>query len=151
MAEEIERNASVFYKQAADKAKDGDTQKMLLDMASMEHDHEEIFKEMRKDLSEAEKGGTTYDPDDQAILYLQTMADSHGTEGKKNINEMLTGTESIKEILEIALEAEKNSVVFYFGLKSLVSEQAGRDKVEGIIKEELSHITTLNKSLASVT
>ncbi|GAI70660.1 unnamed protein product, partial [marine sediment metagenome] len=59
----------------------------------------------------------------------------------------LTGSETIKEILDIAINSEKDSVVFYLNLKGLVPVKAGRDKVEEIIIEELSHITTLLRKL----
>jgi rubrerythrin len=89
----------------------------------------------------------TFDPENEAALYLDAMADSHGTEGKKSLTEELTGDESIAEILSIAIGAEKDSVVFYSGLKSLVADAAGKDKVEKIIAEELSHIATLTNKL----
>jgi rubrerythrin len=49
----------------------------------------------------------------------------------------------MKEIVETALNSEKESVVFYYGLKSMVAGKAGRDKIEQIIMEELSHVRTL--------
>ena len=83
------------------------------------------------------------------MLYLQVIADGHGFEGKKSVTDKLTGKESKREILEIAVEAEKNSVVFYSGLKELVSVNAGRDKVEKIIREELGHLALLRTYLVS--
>ena len=84
-----------------------------------------------------------------AMLYLQVIADGHGFEGKKSVTDKLTGKESKREILEIAVEAEKNSVVFYSGLKELVSVNTGRDKVEKIIREELGHLALLRTYLVS--
>jgi len=150
MAEEIERNGAKFYRKAAQNAPDNQTRQMLLDMADMEDGHLAIFQEMREQLSGQEKGWTVFDPDDQSVLYLQTMADARGYEGKISPSEELTGIETPKEILETALNSEKESVVFYFGLKSLVKPKAGRDKVEEIIIEELSHITTLLNKLKSL-
>jgi rubrerythrin len=75
------------------------------------------------------------------------MADAHSAEGKVTPEEELTGNESIREVLEIALNSEKEAVVFYFGLKSFVSQKAGKDKVEAIILEELSHVTALLNEL----
>lgn len=146
IAEEIENNGAKFYRQAAEKV-DYETKKFLLDMAEMEAEHLVIFREMKKSLSEAEKGQSVYDPDEQSIQYLQTMADARGWEGRISPMKELTGQESIKEIIEIALNSEKESVIFYFGLKSLVPVKAGRDKVEKIIIEELGHISTLIKKL----
>ena len=150
MAEEIERNGARFYRKAAENSSDEKTKQMLLNMAVMEDGHLKTFEEMRKQLSEQEKGGIVFDPDNESVLYLQTMADARGWEGRINPMKELTGNETTKEILEIALNSEKESVFFYFGLKGLVSAKAGKDKVEKIIIEELSHITTLLKKLQSV-
>jgi len=149
MAEQIERNGAAFYREAADKSADEKMKDMLLSLASMEDTHLEIFKEMRQQLGPREKEQLTYDPDNQAMLYLQVIADGHGFEGKKSPTDKLTGNESKREILEIAVEAEKNSVVFYTGLKELISVNAGRDKVENIIREELGHLALLKTYLAS--
>ncbi len=150
MAEEMERNGAKFYRKAAENASDEKTKQMLLDMANMEDGHLKTFKEMREQLSGQEKGWTVFDPDNQSVLYLQAMADARGYEGKITPTKELTGSETPKEILETALNSEKESVVFYFGLKGMVPVRAGRDKVEAIIIEELSHITTLLNKLKSL-
>lgn len=149
IAEGIERNGAKFYRQAAQNCSDEKTKQMLLDMAAMEDEHLEIFEQMAEQLSEQEKT-VVFDPDNQSALYLQAMADAHGWEGRITPLKELTGNETIKDILEIALNSEKESVVFYFGLKGLVSAEAGKKKVEEIIIEELSHITTLLNKLKSL-
>lgn len=144
IAEGIERNGAKFYREAAKNTSDEGTKQMLLDMASMEDNHLKIFEAMRKELGEWEKEKTVFDPNNEAAMYLQMMADIHGTEGKISQTDKLTGNETIEEILKIAVDAEKNSVVFYVGLKELVPPKTGKDKVEAIIREELKHIAMLN-------
>jgi len=143
MAEEIERNGAKFYRRASANSPDEETRQMLLDMAVMEDEHLKTFQQMREELSGREKEAMVFDPDNQSALYLQAMADARGYEGKIAPAKELTGNETPKEIIEIALNSEKESVVFYFGLKGCVPVKAGRDKVEAIIIEELGHITTL--------
>ncbi len=150
MAEQIERGAAKFYREAAKKASDKAAQKTFVDLSLMEDGHMKTFAEMRKKLTPAEKETVTFDPENQAILYLQAMADSHGTEGKKSRTEMLTGQESMSEILKIAVSAEKDSVVFYTALKDLVDPGTGKDKVEEIIDEEMGHLAILKQLLASI-
>ncbi len=150
MAEEIERNAAKFYRKAAEITSGKDTKDFLFGMAAMEEIHLVIFQEMREELAGLKMASDIFDPDNEAALYLQTMADSHGSEGKKNLREELTGEESMREILEAAVRGEKNSVVFYSGLKELVLAQAGKEKVETIIKEELGHIHTLTEKLKTL-
>jgi len=150
MAEQIERNGAKFYREAAEKTSDREMVNFLLDLAAMEEGHLQIFKQMRKQLTDKEKAQTVFDPDNQAALYLQSMADSNSYEGRISPTQQLTGNESIKEIFEIALNSEKESVVFYFGLRSFISEKAGKDNVENIITEELGHITILNQHLMAL-
>jgi rubrerythrin len=149
MAEQIERNGTVFYREAARKTGDMATQKMFMNLAAMEDGHLHIFQEMRKHLDVSDKEPTTFDPEGEAVLYLQAMADGHGTEGKRDRLNKLTGDETIREVFEIAIDAEKNSIVFYTALKELVSE-TGVDKVENIISEELGHLAVLKTQLAQL-
>jgi rubrerythrin len=147
MAEEIERNGAKFYREAAGMASDADVKKMLLELAAMEDGHEKTFQQMRKELSQAEKEPTTFDPDNEVAQYLQTLADFHGTEGKISPTEKLTGQESMPEVLKIALQAEKNSIAFYVGIKDLVPDKAGKDKIQSIIIEEMAHVSTIGGKL----
>jgi len=150
MAEQIERNAAKFYRDAAKRASDGSVQKMFIDLAAMEDGHLKIFQDMRKQLGPEEKEQSTFDPDSEAVLFLQAMADSHGTEGKKERSVKFTGSESMQEILKIAVAAEKDSVVFYTAIKELVDVGAGTDKVEAIISEELGHLAVLKQQLVKL-
>jgi rubrerythrin len=150
MAEQIERNATGFYREASRKTADKEVQKLFLDLSAMEDGHLKIFQQMRKDLTPEEKESTTFDPESEAMMYLQALADGHGTEGKKGRKEKLTGSESIKETFQIAIDAEKDSVIFYTALKELVGPGAGRGKVEEIIDEELGHLVLLKMQLANL-
>jgi rubrerythrin len=150
MAEQIERSAAGFYREAAGKTADAKVQKLFTDLALMEDGHCKIFQDMRKSLNAEDKEATTFDPNNEAILYLQAMADSHGTEGEKGRGEKLTGNEPMKEIYDIAINAEKDSVVFYTALKEMVPPGTGRDKVVEIIDEELGHLVMLKIQLANL-
>jgi rubrerythrin len=150
MAEQIERNGAKFYREVAAKASDQPMKEMFLNLASMEDGHLRTFQQMRQGLSDQEKGGTVFDPDNEAALYLQAMADMKGFEGMKSPTVKLTGKESMEELFEIAIEAEKNSVLFYVGLKGMVATRAGTDKVEAIIREEVSHAAQLRRQWAAI-
>ena len=145
MAEEIERNGAKFYRKAAENTSDKAAKKQLLDLAVMEDGHLKTFQDMRQKLTDKEKEPIVYDPDNEAAMYLQAMADMHGYEGKISPTKELTGRETLKEIIEIALNAEKESVVFYFGLRNFVPDAASKNRVEKIINEEIGHINALNQ------
>ena len=147
MAEQIERNGAKFYREAAAKTSDRRIKDMFLRLAGMEDGHLRTFGQMRKTLSDREKEETTFDPEGEASFYLQAMADDRGSEGKKSPTVKLTGQESTQELFDIAIGAEKNSILYYVGLKALVPDGAGRDKVEAIIREEVSHLAELRRQL----
>lgn len=149
IAEQIEKNAVEFYSEAAKRSTDKDTKKLLLEMSTTEDGHLKIFQHMRKELG-AEEEMATFDPDRRSAAYLQTMADARTWEGRINPMQELSGNETTRQILDIALDAEKEMVVFYFGLKDLVSAKAGKDMVEKIIIEELGHISELLVKLKSL-
>ncbi len=150
MAEQIERNGAKFYREAAANASDADVKEMLLSMAAMEDGHELTFSQMRKELSAEDKASNTFDPDNEVAQYLQTMADFHGTEGKASSTEQLTGNENLAEILTIALQAEKNSIAFYVGIKDLLVTKSGKQKIQAIIIEEMAHVSTIGGKLQTL-
>ena len=150
MAEQIERNGVKFYRKAAEGISDRDVRQMLLDLADMEAEHEETFAGMRKQLSDRERELRVFDPENEAALYLQAMANGHVFDLKKDPGEQLTGTETVEDILKLAIDAEKDSIVFYLGLKDFVPAKAGKDRVEAIIKEEMGHIAVLNRRLPAL-
>ena len=150
MAEQIERNGVKFYNKAAGNVSDGEVRAMLLALAEMEVDHEKTFSAMRAELSDPEKQSDIFDPDNEAGLYLQAMADGHVFDVKDDPSEKLTGSESIEDIIRMALQAEKDSIAFYLGLEKLVPSSAGQGKVEHIIAEEMAHIATLSGKLAAL-
>jgi rubrerythrin len=78
------------------------------------------------------------------------MADFHGTEGKVSSTEKLTGNESMSEILRIALQAEKNSIAFYVGIKDMLVTKSGKQKVQAIIIEEMAHVSTIGGKLQTL-
>ena len=141
IAEQIERNGAKFYRAAAENVSDSDHKKLLLDLAAMEDNHEQTFKTLRSNLSRDEKIMTTFDPEGESEGYLRSLADT------RVFYEKEIDTTSFKEILKSAITAEKDSIVFYLGMKDVVPAHLGQRKLDGIIKEEMSHIRLLSKEL----
>jgi rubrerythrin len=150
MAVRIEQNGAAFYRKAAEFKKDDGSSDFLIELAEMEDEHEKTFESMRAELADEEKGGNAYDPYDEAALYLGAMADSHGGEGDPGAAEKLTGDEGLDEILNIAIGLEKESILFYTGLKDMVPEHLGKEKLDDIIGEERGHVAILAKKRISL-
>lgn len=146
MAQQIERNGAKFYRAAAEKF--SAMRQVLLDLAAMEDDHEQTFAAMRAEFSAPEP--LVFDPDDQAQMYLRVMADGNVFDTKADPVELLADKNTPQEVLMTAIGLEKDSVVFYVGLKGSVLRKAGKDKVEAIIAEEIAHIATLSRKLEAL-
>jgi rubrerythrin len=145
MAEQIERNGASFYRKSAELIKDTVAKKLLLDLAAMEDEHEKIFADLRAGLSEKEKVATVFDPEGEVLLYLRALADTRVFFEKK------IDMSSMEEILKQAILAEKDSIVFYLGMKEMVPDNFGKAKIDAIIKEEMTHIQLLSKELVALT
>jgi len=145
-----EQNGAAFYRKAAELFAGKLDTVSLKNLAAMEDRHEQTFVRMRKQLAESEKKPTVFDPNDELSLYLGAMADTHGGEGSPKAAEKLTGNESMEDILQIALDLEQKSILFYVGLRDLVPENLGREQIDEIIAEEKSHVSTIGRMLENV-
>ena len=150
IAEEIERNGAKFYRKATEASISVRSRKLLLNLAHMEDEHERTFAAMRADLPAQETAATVFDPDDQVALYLQAIADGKVFDVKADPSKRLTGRETMEQILSIAIGLEKDSIVFYTGIREKVPDNLGKDKIESIIREEMSHVTILSKELSDL-
>jgi rubrerythrin len=150
IAVQIEENASDFYREASKITGDDATKQLLSEFSTMEAGHAQEFDGMRQELSEIDKEPMTFDPYEEAAMYLKSFSEAHGWEGKSAKGIKLSGNETKEEILKSALGAEKDSVAFYVGIKDIVFGKSGKEKVEKIIKEEMKHITGISGMLASM-
>jgi rubrerythrin len=150
IAEQIERNGSRFYRRAAQGVTDSRARQVLLDLAAMEDEHERVFAAMRGELLEQERAPRVPDPYGEAILYVRGMADGHVFDVRTDPAERLTGKETMEEVLRTAIGLEKDSIVFYLGLKEIVPERLSKQRIDDIIKEEMGHIAVLSGELGSL-
>lgn len=143
MAVQIERNGAKYYREAAEKVTKAEDKNFLVELAVMEEDHEVTFADLRKDLTAMEKEALTFDPQGEAAQYLKALADS-SVFNKKTID-----LSSMAGILTGAIAAEKDSIVFYLGMKDMVGAYHGRNRISAIIKEEMKHIKLLSDRLVA--
>ena len=145
IAEKIEQNGVAFYGAAAERVADESAKEFLGKLSEWEKTHVEIFAAMRRELSGKALAETTYDPDNQAALYLQAMV--YGRVFGLDPSAVLGGKESDEDILKIAIDLEKDSVIFYQSMKEVVPGTGGKEKIDAIITEEIGHIVILRNQL----
>ncbi len=144
MAERIEENGANFYRQVATSVAGKKNKDFLLKLAYMEDKHKQTFNEMKTGLSKSEIVDTIFDPEDEALSYLKALADIR-VFFKKKID-----TSSLESVLKSAILLEKDSIIFYLGMKNLVPETMGKTKIDEIISEEMTHVKLLALHLKSL-
>lgn len=147
IAEQIERNGSRYYRMAATGTSDTRVKEILTGLATMEDRHERTFADLRKELSSREREDIAYDPQGETEAYLRALAEGCVFDIDADPAEQLTGEETPEQIFVKAIELEKDSIVFYMGVKDMVSAELGKKKVDSIIQEEMNHIAMLSEHL----
>ena len=154
LAEEIERNGALFYTLAAEQTKTPSTRQFFTELASMEKEHEKVFTSLRSELTAREQAPVTFDPDGETAQYLKALAGVSVVDEKAQsafaLAEKLSDKEGLAKALRAAIDLEKDSVVFYLGLKEMVPKHMGQERVDEIIREEMRHIRLLGARLSSI-
>jgi rubrerythrin len=146
IAEQIERNGTNFYIRAAELFDDPNICQMFLRLAEWETEHEETFEKMKQQLSEQSRQADISEPDD-LLPDPRVMAGLAVFGIRSDPAEELRGRQEKTDIIRRAVEKEKDSIVFYHGLKEFVPAEADKKKIDDIIKEEMRHIVILDQSL----
>jgi rubrerythrin len=141
MAEQMELNGEEFYRKAAESVSDQANKELLTRLADMEVTHGKVFKAIRSGLSVKEKETNVFDPQGEAALYLRALADT------RVFFEKEMDVSSLEKIFKAALEAEKDAIVFYLGMKDSVPDNLGGNKIDLIIKEEMTHVRLISNEL----
>jgi rubrerythrin len=148
IAQQIERNGAAFYRKAAKSVTQDKTRRLFAELAQQELEHESVFANMKKSLGgspQPANGGTgkteaqPFGPKAMAGLAVFGI--------RPDPAEQFTGKETLAEILRSAIAKEKDSIVFYTGLKGFTSDDQHTQTIDHIIDEEMHHIYTLNQAL----
>ncbi|MGC8908055.1 MAG: ferritin family protein [Desulfomonilaceae bacterium] len=142
MAIRIEENGSAFYSMAASRAANPTARDLFRDLAAMEEGHVRAFKTLRSELSNS-TSPLVWDPEGLAESYLQATADTH-IFTVEAANERLEKDMSAQQVLETAMQFEKDSVAFFVGMKEILPDPNGKAEIDKLIKAEMDHIRMLS-------
>jgi rubrerythrin len=139
MAIQLEKNAETFYRAAVNKMSTPSLEPVLICLANEERDHGQWFKKLKKVAEEAEAGGQRGEIHSEALRSL--VGDQ-----KFSLAEVdLSNIESVKELIELAIEHEKDTIIFYQMLQSFIEDPETLKDLDEIITEEEQHIKLLTK------
>lgn len=147
MADEMEEEGAEFYRKAAQNAPTEEAQRLLLELAEWEEDHKRTFRDMRKRISGGDSPGLDYDPDGEAGQYLRAFVEGRVFSLQRDASDELQEAENLPDILRIAIGLEKDSIMFYLGIKDVVPSDREKLKMDKIISEERKHVVTLTRMI----
>jgi rubrerythrin len=147
IAEKIERNGAKFYRRAAGLIGDPQLSTLLVNLAQWENRHIEVFKQMKKRLSAERWQEGEYAPTRVDLPDTRVMAGLAAFGIQPDPAAQLSGHETKADILRMAIEKEKDSIVYYTGLKDFIPHHADKDVIKNVIEEEMKHVRILVQSL----
>ncbi len=150
IAVDIEKNGEKFYRRAAELATDASARKLLTELADWEQSHIRIFSELHGELKDLNEDSFSWDPYGEVEKYLQTVADGQVFTSEWDIAKVAEDSSSIREILEFALGREKDAVVFYTSLDMVVPNDIVGEKIDAIVREEISHVRLITEKLSQL-
>ena len=144
IAVQIERNGEDSYLKASKVSTDPKITEMLLWMAEQERKHATWFatlettKPLTQEQKEMEAVGQTL---------LQDMVKGNDfLLDEKNLHQ----SGSVKEVLDISISFEEDTILFYKFLLDFLEDDQDREQLQRIIAEEESHVIHLERMLAEV-
>jgi len=137
----IERNGMAFYQALADKTGKRDVKDIYTYLAGEEKKHLDTFQGMSGSLGQA-KPPETYG--DEYMLYLKSLVDSVIFSNVAEAQQKAAKISNEIEALDTGIQAEKDSILFYTELQTLVR---GRDRevVLTVLDEEKNHLRQLSE------
>ena len=144
----IEAAGRDFYQQAYELSKEENHKDLFRLLRSEEVSHYETFSAIFREVNEnKEAGADEYLFDEESSRYLTVLAEGHVFPTGKNAEVKIAEATTIVEILYMAIQAEKDSILFYDELASQ-SKFPEAKKIFKVLKaEEQTHVVKLRQIL----
>jgi rubrerythrin len=146
IAEQVEHKNATFYLKAAELFADRDLRDVLYRLATWKARHEKLWARLRKRFSEKTGEFGTFDPDNYVLSNPQVMSGLAGL-GLGHDADRLTGRETKRGILQLAVRRAHEVVIFYDGLKDFARDPASKDVIDRIIRAERRQVQSLLEEL----
>jgi rubrerythrin len=141
LAIQIEENGERVYRNASLRISNPSLASLLQWLADEEVKHAKWFSEIK------EKVRRTTDDPQLAEMGKRILVGLLGDETFSLKDADFSKMDQIKDLLELAIEFERDTVLFFEMIRSVIEEKQTLDQLEAIIEEETSHIRVLQESL----
>lgn len=139
VAMNIESQGIDFYQMAFNNAVHDNAKEIFHFLTEEEKKHYQVFKKM--DLEIKKIRFRPEEMDEEVSLYLSSLVDSGIFENILPREQWQNITD--KQALNIGIQVEKTSILFYSGILGITEEPTAKPALEKIISEEKSHLIKL--------
>ena len=139
MAIQLEKNAETFYRAALTEMSTPSLEPVLVCLADEERNHGDWFQKLKRVAEKAEAGARG---EELGGAVLRNLVGDQ----KFSLDEVdLSKIESVQELIELAVEHEKDTIIFYQMLQSFIDDPETIKELNEIIDEEDQHIKILTE------
>ena len=139
LAIKLEKNGEAVYRGAIEKVSSPEFAPFLEWVADEEVKHADWFAQLKDNLET--KNENPFVAEMSRELFGEMLGDKNFS--LKDID--FSSIEKINDLIEIFIEFEKDSIIFYEVLKPFVEDPAARDYLGKIVEEEKRHIERLKE------
>ncbi|MGM0437013.1 MAG: ferritin-like domain-containing protein [Bacillota bacterium] len=141
MAKDIEKRGLDFYKKQAKKTDNDELKELLLKLAEDEQEHYDTFSEMLEKAKELTDTDSDYVYSEDVSAYLRAIIEFTVFPSEEEVEEKIN---SIEDVLELAINAEKDSILFYREMMEYNNEDTNKI-LKRLVDEEKQHLLDLVK------
>ncbi len=143
----IEENGKRFYEHAQQLIDDHEVKSLFAELALQEVEHRDRFQSLKEQLPVRAGSPTVWDPDNEVDKYIKMLADQHVFVSDESFDTQLARIKDVKDALRVAIEFEKDSVIFFLTMQEETDSQKGREFINLLVKEEQEHLRRLSLQL----
>jgi len=144
IAMQIELNGKHFYEETQKKASSKLVKDALSWLAEQEQEHYEAFKAL---LDQVKQYEVVESYSGEYAAYLKAFASTHVFVKREDVEKAIEQVDSDEEIIKIAINFEKDSIIFFTEMREFVHEQE-QHIVDKLRDQEREHLRRLLKMLA---
>ena len=145
IAIETERQGAAFYERLATSTHDERVKEECQRLVTFEREHEKTFRRLleQQDVQRALSSLQPSQLSDKYRQYLSALVDSNMLPDEETAQRLADEAESEADAINVALQMEKNTILFYQELQNLLGQEAG--VLQTVLDEERSHVYELNE------
>lgn len=143
----IEENGKRFYDHAQELIADPEVKTLFAELALQEVEHKNKFQSLKDQLPVKAGDSTVWDPENEVDKYIKMLADQHVFVSDAGLDAQLARIKDVKDALRVAIEFEKDSVIFFLTMQEETDSQKGREFISLLVKEEQEHLRRLSVQL----